>query len=236
LLGMIETMSLEKRKRPLHIYAPEASRFLPLLLQIGYGLRSFEVISHDVPFRGKELTEVLEEKEFSIYSIPVKHGVPAVAYCFQEKDRIKVNKKAAKRLGLPAQGKIYRELKEKGSVTYKGRRIDISDVCYVEKGKKIVYSGDTTMCNNLLKLAKDADLLILDCTYFDSVEERNHLSVEQAIELAERANIKRLILTHISRRYQDQKELESRVREILEKTGLEIPVKVAKDFMKIVVK
>jgi len=236
LLGMIETMSLEKRKRPIHVYAPEASRFLPLLLQVGYGLRSFEVISYDVPFRGKEITEILKEKEFSIFSIPVRHGVPAVAYCFQEKDRIKVDKKAAKRLGLPAQGKVYRELKEKGSVIYKGRKIELFDVCYVEKGKKVVYSGDTTMCSNLLKLARDADLLVLDCTYFDAMEERNHLSLEQAIEIAKKTNAKRVILTHVSRRYQDERELENRARKVLEETGVQIPVKIARDFMKVVIK
>jgi ribonuclease Z len=230
LLGLIESMSLEKRRDTLEIYGPEANRFVPMILNLGYGTRSFSVTSYDVPFQGNDINILVDEKEYQILSTPVRHGIPAVSYCFLEKDRIKIDKDKASKLGLPKQGKIYKILKEKGYVVYKDLEIKLEDVCYVEKGKKIVYSGDTKSCRNLIKISKNADLLILDCTYFDDLEERNHMNLEQAIDIAKKSDVKKIILTHISRRYQDEKELERIVNEYRN----ELDIKIARDFMKVV--
>ena len=230
-LGLVESMSLEKRREPLEIYAPEAEKFVPMILNLGYGIRSFPVRYYDVPFRGSEISVVVDEEEYQILSIPVKHGIPAVSYCFLEKDRLKIDKEKALKLGLPKQSKLYKVLKEKGRIVYKGSEIKLEDVCRVEKGKKIVYSGDTEACRNLVKISKDADLLILDCTYFEELEERNHMNFKQAVEIAKRSGAKRVVLTHISRRYQNESELEK----IIEKYRGETEIKLARDFMKVVI-
>ena len=234
LLGLIETMSLEKRSSPLHVFAPEATRFLNTLLSVGYGIRKFQVVAHNVPFKGKEATKILEKEEYEIFSIPVKHGIPAVAYCFKEKDRVKIDKAKAKALGLPSQSVLYKKLKKEGRVEYKGRLVKLEDVSYIEAGKKVVYSGDTEACDNLIKLATNADLLILDCTYFEDIKERNHLNVYEAIEIASQANVKKLVLTHISRRYQDEREIERVARELAK--NFDFDVIIAKDFMRIELK
>ena len=89
-------------------------------------------------------------------------------------------------------------------ISYKLNKLD--DISYIEHGKKISYSGDTMPCENMVKLAKDSDLLIHESTYFEKFK-RYHTSFEQALKIAERANVKKLVLTHISRRYQNEKEL-----------------------------
>jgi len=226
--GLIDTMSFENRLKPLTIYAPEAER-LTNLLNLGYSKR-FKVTPKAVPAKGCQVKRLLETSDFKIVSVPVRHDVAAVAYSLMEKDRVKINKEKAKKVGLPAQGLIYREIKEKGRVIFEGEEIKFEDISLVEKGKKIVYSGDTEICDNLIRLAGDADLLIQDCTYFDSErkEKYGHASLEDVVKMAEKAGVKRVILTHISRRYRDLEKLRRKVRDYPTLT-------VAEDFMKVTI-
>jgi ribonuclease BN (tRNA processing enzyme) len=63
-------------------------------------------------------------------------------------------------------------------------------------GKSLVYSGDTGFCNELVDLAKGADLLILECSFPDGKEVEGHLTPSQAGLIASLARAKRLLLTH----------------------------------------
>jgi len=227
--GLIDTMGFENRLKPLTIYAPEAERFTNLL-DLGYSSKGFRITPKNVPAKGCQIKELLETGDFKIVSVPVRHDVAAVAYSLIEKDRVKINKEKAKKVGLPAQGLIYREIKEKGRVIFEGKKIEFEDISLVEKGKKIVYSGDTEICDNLTRLVQDADLLIQDCTYFDSekFEKYGHASLGDVVKMVEQAKVKRVILTHISRRYRDLEKLRRKVRDYPTLT-------IAEDFMKVTI-
>jgi ribonuclease BN (tRNA processing enzyme) len=92
------------------------------------------------------------------------------------------------------------------------------------EGKKITYCTDTGVCDNLIALAKDADLLISECAW----KRRNqspdwpHLAPEDAAESAQKADAKRLILTHLDagqyRSQKDRMEAQERARKIFKKT------------------
>ena len=231
LLGLMETMNLEKREKTLTIFGPEATRFVDTLLDLGYASKRFDIIPVDVPFEGSQITTLLEKEEFYIASIPVRHAIPAVAYAFIEKDRIKIDKEKTKKLGLPEKGPIYKRIKSTGKAIFQDRTIVLDDVAKVERGKKVVYSGDTMATENIVKISKDADLLIHDSTFFtDSLEkDYRHATVDEVIKLADEAKVKQLILTHISRRYQDIDYLKDKIKDV--KNAV-----LAKDFMKVVVK
>ena len=72
-------------------------------------------------------------------------------------------------------------------------------------GLKIVYSGDTRPTERLVKLGKDATILIHEATFDDSKQDeavsKRHSTVSEAMNIAERMNAFRLILTHFSQRY-----------------------------------
>jgi len=63
-------------------------------------------------------------------------------------------------------------------------------------GKVIVYSGDTGYCEEMVDLARDADLLILESSFPDEKEMKGHLTPSRAGDIATRAGAKRLLLTH----------------------------------------
>jgi ribonuclease BN (tRNA processing enzyme) len=69
----------------------------------------------------------------------------------------------------------------------------------IEGSGVIAYSGDTGPCDALEELARDADVLICEATLGSGDEEpgeRGHLAADEAVEAAERAGAKRLLLTH----------------------------------------
>ena len=63
-------------------------------------------------------------------------------------------------------------------------------------GKIIVYSGDTGYCEEIVDLARDADLLILESSFPDGQGIEGHLTPSQAGDIATRSGVKRLLLTH----------------------------------------
>jgi ribonuclease Z len=227
LIGLLLTMNLEERRRPINIFGPEADRFVNDILDLGYWGTKFKVIAEPVPYDGDEITSLVKTRDFEISSIPVEHSVPAVAYCLREHDRLNVDIKKAEKLYGLKEGPIVGKLKEEGKITLKGREIRLSDVSVRRKGTKIVYSGDTRKCENIVKIAKKADLLIHDTTFADEVEDSMHTGAKEAARIAKLAEVKQLVLTHFSRRYTDLSEIESEAKKIFRNSV------IAKDFMKL---
>ena len=90
-----------------------------------------------------------------------------------------------------------------------GKRVKPDDVLGpLQKGVKLVVVGDTGRTDDLLEVCKDADALVIESTYTEEEAEMarqfSHLTARQAAELAVKAGVKKLILTHISRRYREK--------------------------------
>lgn len=63
-------------------------------------------------------------------------------------------------------------------------------------GKSLVYSGDTDYCENLIELAADADVFICESALPDEMKVDGHMTPSVAGEIARRAGVKTLVLTH----------------------------------------
>ncbi|XWS20248.1 hypothetical protein CRYUN_Cryun31cG0084000 [Craigia yunnanensis] len=81
----------------------------------------------------------------------------------------------------------------------------INSVGKVIPGWKIVYSGDTRPCPELVDASRGATVLIHEATFEDGLVEeaiaRNHSTTKEAIEVGNSAGAYRIILTHFSQRY-----------------------------------
>ncbi len=230
LLGLMQTMNLEKRKRALYIYGPEAEKFVHKLLELDYWGPRFRIVPKDVPYHGSEPSVLYKTAEFQIESIPVEHTVPAVAYSFKETDRWKVDINKAEALYGLKQSPLVGRLKECGEVMFRGQKIRLENVAEVQRGLKVVYSGDTKVCPNLEKISRDADVLICDATFEEEKEGRMHTGAKEAAMLAKKTGVKNLVLTHFSRRYMDVRPVVDEARKIFPNAL------AAEDLMKLKVK
>ena len=233
LIGLIQTMNLEKRQEPLEIYGPEAEKFVDDLLDMAYWGPRFEIIPKPVNFHGAEIDTIVKTPSFEILSTPVKHSIPAVAYAFKEKDRVNVDiKKAGELYGLK-QGPLIGRLKEKGEIEVKGKKVKLEEVQLIKPGIKFVFSGDTKPTPNMIRLAEGADVLVHESTFgneFEDYPDRHHTKAEDAADIAKKAGVKKLYLTHFSRRYQDVRPLLDEARKVFPNTD------AAYDFLKLQLK
>ncbi|KAK6268075.1 hypothetical protein QUC31_012235 [Theobroma cacao] len=81
----------------------------------------------------------------------------------------------------------------------------VNSVGKVIPGWKIVYSGDTRPCPELVDASRGATVLIHEATFEDGLVEeavaRNHSTTKEAIEVGNSAGAYRIVLTHFSQRY-----------------------------------
>ena len=109
------------------------------------------------------------------------------------------------------------------SVTIDGRIVRPSEVLGPRReGRSVGYSGDTRPSPTLARLFAGVDLLIFDSTYAardaEKAAERKHSTCVEAAELAKKAHVLRLALTHFSARYRSISGLVKQARDVFPET------------------
>jgi ribonuclease Z len=184
-------------------------------------LERVRTLLYDVVLRGNQppmpliLKEIkpgviFEADDFTVTAFSVAHrGPDCLGYVFEEKPRRPFLSQKADELGVPF-GPERGQLVAGNEITLAdGRRVTADDVLGDwERGSKFVVVGDAGRTDNLLEVCKDADGLVIESTYLDEEEEMakqfSHLTARMGAELAIKAGVKKLILTHISRRYREK--------------------------------
>lgn len=160
----------------------------------------------DIPRAG----ELMKARQYSVSAFPVQHrGPDCFGYIFKENDHTPFLADKAEALGIPAgpeRGKLVRG----ESITLKDGRVITPDMVLgeTERGVKLVITGDVGRTDTLVEHVRDADVLVIEATFLESEAEVaadfGHITARQAAELAVAANVRHLILTHISRRYRER--------------------------------
>jgi ribonuclease Z len=228
--GLMQTMALLDRDKPLEVYGPIGiKKFVRCIRETVQFALTFPIEIHEIRKAGV----VCEEPEYTVQAIWANHVIPSLAYALVEKPRPgKFYPEKAKALGV-AEGPLWSQLQHGRKVTLpSGKIVKPEDVMGPPRpGRKVVYTGDTRPFEGLADFAAEADLLIHDATLDDDLAERayedGHSTPSQAAENAKKAGAKRLVLTHISARYEDPKVLLKNAKKIFRNTS------VAEDFMEI---
>lgn len=207
--GMLETIKLSSvHPKPLKIIAP-SGLYEPLFER--YKFAEVSRVKKGIIYLAKD---------FTVSAFPVKHCKGSYGFVLQEKDKRKFNEKKAHSLGL--RGKLFKEIQEKGFIKIKNKKILLDDVSYLKPGRKIVYAGDGRPSDITVDAATNADILIHEGTFEDSkqqeAKERSHSTVVEAAEIAKKAKVKQLIITHVSPRYSNTKTLEDQAKKIFKNT------------------
>ena len=227
--GLIQTMQLNDRNIPLEIYGPKGmEKLLDQLLSLGYFKPKYPIIAYEI-----DGGDVLDFEGYSINVMRVKHGIPALAYSIMEDMRPgKFDKPKALSLGIP-EGPFFSKLQKGKSIVLENGKKITSDMVLgpPRNGRKIVFSGDTIPLKEMVDFAKDSDVLIHEATFDSELEdisgEYGHTTAAQAANIAKKANVEKLFLTHISPRYVDNKKIAEEAKKIFKNSF------VPKDFEEI---
>ena len=132
-----------------------------------------------------------------------------MGYSFETKARRPFLAEKANELGIPF-GPERRNLVNGKTINLAdGRSVKPDDVLGPwQSGTKLVVIGDTGRTDDILEQCRDADALVIESTYLvgesEMAQQFSHLTAQKAAELAREAGVKRLILTHLSRRYRER--------------------------------
>jgi ribonuclease Z len=213
--GLLQTCKLLNRKQELRLYGPPGlTKFMSDMEELIKVQQTFKI--NITELKGGE---TIQHPQYIIKCIHVTHSVHSLAYSLEERPRPgKFRPKDATKLGIP-KGPLWKQLQMGEKVKLKdGRTVHPSQVSDSPiRGVKMVYSGDTAPCSEMVELSSQADLLIHEATYsslhLERALESQHSTAIQAAETAKRANVRKLILTHISPRYKSINEILNEAKE-----------------------
>lgn len=206
--GLLQTIAFLGRTEPLYFAGPEGlERAMGPIFALA-GPMPFEIRGITLKKRGADLSEFLPgwPGGTALSAVPTEHRVPSQGYAFRLRRAGQFFPEKAEALGVP---------KKDWSRLQRGERVGGVKPEQVmgpeRKGLSVVFSGDTKPCKALEKAAKGADLLIHEATYAsgDEREQANrwgHSTFSDAAEIARRAGVKRLWLTHFSQTIADAAE------------------------------
>ncbi|MGH7649965.1 MAG: ribonuclease Z [Gemmatimonadaceae bacterium] len=238
IVGLFRTLALQGREEPFRLWGPRGgARVLRAATHFGVDKVGFPV----------EITELepgnsVTRDGYAIAAIAADHrGAAALSYVLTEEDRRgRFNPDLARSLGIP-EGPLWGQIHRGQPVTLAdGRVIPASAlVGPTRPGRRLALSGDTRPNERLGEAARGADLLVHEATFAEEEAQRamdtGHSTAREAAELAARAGVKRLALTHFSARYsRDTADLVREARDrfpdtIAARDGMEIEIPHAPD-------
>jgi ribonuclease Z len=202
--GLLGSRSFQGGETPLTVYGPKGIQsFIETTLSVSCTHVKYEL-------NVVEISEgiVFEDEQFIVTAKRLSHGIPSYGYRIVEKDlpgTLLVDK--LREMGIRP-GPIYQQIKQGKIVTLEdGTVIDGKQfVGPPQKGRIVTILGDTRFCEASIELAYDADVLVHEATFGagegELAYDYYHSTSEQAAEVAKHAGAKKLILTHLSSRYQ----------------------------------
>ncbi|MEA3190472.1 MAG: ribonuclease [Thermoplasmata archaeon] len=225
--GLLKTMALNERDKPLWVYGPKG---LGRMVAAWRELRGWP---KEFPIHVTEVKpgDVVRKDGYSMTVFQGDHGIENLVFALQEADRPGFfDKPKALELGIP-EGPLFGKLQRGETVTTRDGRTFTPEqvVGPARPGRRVVYSGDTQPCLGLLEAAVDADLFVCEATFtadlVEKAREVRHMCAGEAAAIAAKAKARKLILTHISPRYRD-------LAPLLQEAQAVFPdVQVADDFL-----
>ena len=115
-------------------------------------------------------------------------------------------------------GPAVGELGRRGHVVVGGRPVRLEEVSVPRPGQSMAFVMDTGLCDGAFELAAGVDLLVCEATFAEAERDLaaryHHLTAAQAGRLAAEAGARRLVITHYSQRYPDERRLRAEAAEV----------------------
>ena len=204
--GLLCSRSMAGIAHPLTIYGPKGiAEFVETTLRLSGSWT-------DYPLEVVEIAEgvAFADGDYKVTAYPLNHPVECYGYRIEEQDKPGALNAAALIADGVKPGPLFQRLKQGETVTLEdGRAVNGQDYLSApQPGKKLAIFGDTAPCAAALSLAQSVDVMVHEATLEAAMEEkangRGHSSTRQAARLAREAGVGKLIVTHVSSRYDAQ--------------------------------
>lgn len=226
LVGLLSSMHLNGRIKPLAIYGPPQLKEI-VELQLRY---SETTIQYEMQFNATNAEKaevILENQDITVETIPLDHRIPCTGFLFREKKRLrKLIKEVIEEIKIPVE--YYTAIKRGADYVTNDGIIYKNDTLTIDSDtpKTYVYCSDTMYNESYFEQISNTTLLYHEATFLDNMLDRavetHHTTALQAGEIALKTAAKKLLIGHFSARYKTLNELLDETRSVFPLTELAI--------------
>lgn len=224
LVGLLSSMHLNGRIKPLYIYAPKAiQEILELQFKHSDTHLKYELIYFAIDATKPEV--IFENNDVTVETIILNHRIPCTGFKFTEKKRLRkllIDKLEADQVSID----LYPLLKRGVDLDLPDGRV-LRNIDYTTDSatpKSYAYCSDTLYDERYFDSIKDCDTLYHEATFLHEMLERatetHHTTALQAAEIAKKVGAKKLLIGHFSSRYKTLNGLLEEARTVFEYTEL----------------
>jgi len=215
--GLLRTLSTLGYKKKLFIYGPKGIK-----KHIHEMFRAFGNVEEFIVEIKEVSRKFFENQSFYLEAEKMVHVQPCNAYNLIVKGTLRIDKRKLEKLKIK-EGKHLADLKKKGYMIYNGKKYLAKQLTYAEGAKKVSLILDTMINERIVPFVNGANLLICEASFSSDLEklaqEYKHLTSKQAAEIAKKGKVSKLVLTHLSQRYnKSQEKILNEAKKIFKKT------------------
>lgn len=207
LVGLISTMHLNGRTKPLKIFGHPGLKEI-LDIQFGYSSTTLNFPINFFPIDYSGSMVIHEDDLVTVSTIPLNHRIPCMGFLFKEKQRERSLKmEVVGPLKIPFE---YYPAIKKGYdyTTEKGEKISNESITEQPPiPRSFAYCSDTAYHEPVLQYIEGVDLLYHEATFLHDLKERAdktfHSTAKEAGIIARKGRVKQLVIGHFSTRYKD---------------------------------
>jgi ribonuclease Z len=216
-MGLLTTLSLLKRDKKLEIFCP-VSVLRIVQAHIKHAKMKF---SYELKLNGlksEKSKKIFECPSYIVQTIPLKHSIFTNGFLIKEqpkKRKLLIDKLKDKKID-----KIYYNKFTKGLnvIDEDGNEVSYLDVTKEgDNSKSYAYCSDTSFCESIIETIKGVDLLYCETTFLQRHQDKAistfHSTTKDAGILAQKAEVKKLLIGHFSSRYDDIQEFFNETKE-----------------------
>jgi len=209
--GIVQRLSLDGVPHPVVAHYPASGAHWFANLRHAASFHEKAVVREEPITAEGRLTDRLEVRR-------LEHGLEAYGYRLVEPDGRRMLPERLSGYGIS--GPAVGELQRAGHLDVGGRRVTLAEVSAPRRGQRFAFVMDTRLCDGVYALAEDADMLVIEATFLrsetDLAHRYGHLTAAQAARVAAESGVRRLVLTHFSRRYPEPAAFADEAREVFD--------------------
>ncbi|MDQ7949778.1 MAG: ribonuclease Z [Pedobacter sp.] len=226
LIGLLSTMHLNGRIKPLHLFGPAAiQEILELQFKHSDTTLKYELIYHVT--NPAEAEVILVNQDVTVETIILNHRIPCTGFKFTEKKRLRkliVSKLEEQNVAI----ELYPLLKRGLDLTLPNGTVLKNEAYTTDSAtpKTYAYCSDTLFDESYFASISNCDTLYHEATFLhdmlDRANETHHTTALQAAQVAQAVGAKNLLIGHFSSRYKTLNELLEEAQSVFENTSLAV--------------
>lgn len=223
LMGLLSSMHLLGRTNELHLYCPpELQEIIEIQLKHSQTYLKYKIVYHPHRYITNDL--IFEDKKVEVRTIVLNHRIPCCGFIFKEKPVLSnISKDTIEEYQIPVE-EIAAIKAGADFITKEGSRISNAQLVTRYEPRSYAYCSDTCYDERILETIKGVNLLYHEATFMnemlDRAKETYHSTTIQAATIAQKAQVKQLMIGHYSARYKELEPLLDEAKSVFKDTLL----------------